>query len=83
MRWSLSFDGLAGIGTDDIVDQFTIRALDDMTNGLPKETAEHFLINGFTYDIPAFIPVVPTPASLVLGGFGVSIVGWLRRKSTL
>ena len=78
-RWRLDFDQLPGLGTNDFVDYFEIRSLDDLTGGKTAETAQHFLINGLTLDAQP----VPTPSTLIglvsMGAMGL-ILAWRRRR---
>jgi len=69
--YNLSFAGLAGLGADDVVSSFSIRALDNNPIDDPKDTAEHFLITGFRAE-------VPEPATLVFVSLGA--VGLLARR---
>jgi len=63
----LDFSGISlGLESTDIIDSFTIGGRDDPVDD-PKETDEHFLINGFSAN---FTPT-PEPATLMLIAVGV------------
>jgi len=63
-----------GLGPDDLVTSFTIGVRDD-TIDAARETDEHFLIHGFSADVPE----PGTMALLAVGG----IAGLLRRRRRL
>jgi len=65
----------SGLGLTGNVDNFTIGARDDPADA-PKETDEHFLINGFTVDA---VPV-PEPASAALVAAGLGLALGRRRQ---
>ena len=73
--WKLKFSGISQLLTNDSIDSFQIRAIDD--NPLePSGTAEHFLINSITIDTAP----VPEPATIALLGLGSLVVRRRKRK---
>jgi len=71
--WKLKFAGIDDLAMSDVVDAFTIFAIDDDPDH-PKGAAEHFFITGMTGDATP----IPAPASLCLGLIGLGTLG-LRR----
>ncbi len=58
--WKLKLSGVAGLGPDDLIDNFTIRANDD-NPASPRGTAEHFWISGLTVYVRAIPPTAVVP----------------------
>jgi len=71
--WMVDFSAISELGVGDLIDSFSISALDDYPSA-PKETAEHFFITGFEGT------GVPEPATMALMGFG--ILGLFVRRRT-
>ena len=71
--YKVKFSGVPGLSTTDILQRFSIRALDD-DPAHPRGTAEHFLISGME------TTVAPEPATLALLGAGVAAALAARRN---
>lgn len=77
--------GSLGFNSYDAIDSFIIGARDDPADPI-GETDEHFLINGFSYDVigtPTGSVTVPTPGSMLLGSLGVVTISWIKRKKLI
>ncbi|GAF84196.1 unnamed protein product, partial [marine sediment metagenome] len=63
--WKLKFSGIDQLQTGDLIQNFTIFAVDDDPLN-PRGTAEHFWVTGMTVDAE----LIPEPATVLLLGFG-------------
>jgi len=72
--WQINFDKLLGLGANDVVTSFSIRANDDDPTH-PAGTAEHFLIDGLSASTSTPPPPVPDGGStIVLLGIALSLL---------
>lgn len=71
--WKLKFSGISQLRTNDLIDGFEIRVIDDDPSE-PRGTAEHFFISGITIDAAP----VPEPVTVALLGLGCLLL--LRRS---
>jgi hypothetical protein len=69
------FSNIEELNAEDIIESFTITAIDDYPL-VPRETAEHFFITGFNVDAR----VVPEPTTLGLLGLGTVFLFRNRKK---
>lgn len=79
--WNVSFAKLTGLGANDFVSSFSIRAIDDDPLH-PSSTAEHFLITGFSAQLrePEVSPVVPELPTSSLALLASPLLAILRRR---
>lgn len=75
---AINFDGVFGLSEGDVIDYVIVGARDDTADD-PKETDEHFLINGLTFTTTN----VPAPGSLLLGSLGALSVSWIRKRKMI
>ena len=70
--WKLKFSGIGQLQTGDLIQNFTLFAIDDDPLN-PRGTAEHFWVTGMTIDAE----LIPEPATICLLAFGAVL---LRRR---